>query len=189
MHHFDVNFSKFWKKNSLCVHIVKRISFFSYKVSVLKTCIDYLKMHSECTILMQISQKIPSPTLPVSALRASVKPSASLATCAPPPPPPGSGGSGSAPVKLLLPRLNYFKVKYLILTGGYIQNHIQIYIPVYISIIQQHFYFKKCRTSTSLKQVERNIDIKSTETTNDTGWGTTCSLRRWIGHCKKSSKL
>ena len=36
----------------------------------------------------------PSPTLPLSALRASVN--ASLFTCAPPPPP-GSGGSGSAP--------------------------------------------------------------------------------------------
>ena len=35
----------------------------------------------------------PSPTLPLSALRASVKPSASLVTCAPP----GSEGSGSAP--------------------------------------------------------------------------------------------
>ena len=62
-----------------------------------KTCIDYLKMHSECTILMQFLKKIsgvgpdphlregvtPSPTLPLSALRASVKPSASLVTCAP----------------------------------------------------------------------------------------------------------
>ena len=35
----------------------------------------------------------PSPTLPLSALRASVKPSASLVTWCPPP---GSGGSGSA---------------------------------------------------------------------------------------------
>ena len=35
----------------------------------------------------------PSPTLPLSALRASVKPLASLITSAPP----GNGGSGSAP--------------------------------------------------------------------------------------------
>ena len=62
-----------------------------------KTCIDYLKMHSECTILMQFLKTFPgetpgphlrkgvtpSPTLPLSALRASVKPSASLVTCAP----------------------------------------------------------------------------------------------------------
>ena len=25
-----------------------------------------------------------------------------------------------------------------------------------------------------------NINIKSTETINDTGWGTTCSLRRFL---------
>ena len=57
-------------------------------------------MHSECTILMQFLKKFPgeappdphqregvtpSPTLPLSALRASVKPSASLVACAPPP--------------------------------------------------------------------------------------------------------
>ena len=61
-------------------------SIISYKFSVLKTCIDYLKMHSECTILMQIVQNFPWETpgpppagggdpLPLSALRASVKPS------------------------------------------------------------------------------------------------------------------
>ena len=115
--------------------------------SVLKTCIDYLKMNSECTVLMQISQTFekriislyvhivkrifffrikfsvknvywlphsslrlhhfdknfsnfsrgdphphpregmnPSPTRPLSALRASMKPSTSLVTCAPPTP-------------------------------------------------------------------------------------------------------
>ena len=59
MHHFDVNFSKFWRKNmnSLYVNLERRI--FSYKFSVQKTCIDYLKMHSECTILMQFLKKIP----------------------------------------------------------------------------------------------------------------------------------
>ena len=60
MHHFDVNFSKFWRKNmnSLYVNLVRRI-FFSYKFSVQKTCIDYLKMYSECTILMQFLKKFP----------------------------------------------------------------------------------------------------------------------------------
>ena len=79
------------------LYVQKIGTLFSYKFSVLKTCIDYLKMHSECTILMQISQNFPgenppdphlregvTPSLPLSALRASVKPSASLVTCAPP---------------------------------------------------------------------------------------------------------
>ena len=59
MHHFDVNFSKFWRKNmnSLYVNLVRRI--FSYKYFVQKTCIDYLKMHSECTILMHFLKKFP----------------------------------------------------------------------------------------------------------------------------------
>ena len=42
--------------NSLYVNLVRRI--FSYKFSVQETCIDYLKMHSECTILMQFLKKI-----------------------------------------------------------------------------------------------------------------------------------
>ena len=111
--------------NKFYVHILRRIfSFFS----VLKTCIDYIKMHSECTILMQISQNFsgetsrtptcgrgwPVPTLPLSALRASVKPSATLVTCAPPPPP-GSAGSGSAPdahrFTMLLFILKFYTIK------------------------------------------------------------------------------
>ena len=53
---------------------------------------------SKCTqnapFWCNFSKNFPSPTLPLSALRASVKPLASVVTCAPPP---GSGGSGSAP--------------------------------------------------------------------------------------------
>ena len=106
MHHFDVNFSKFWRQNmnSLYVNLVRRI--FSYKFSVQKTCIDYLKMHSECTILMQFLKKFPgeaprTPTCgrgdplphppPFGASRLSEAFGFIGHLC-----PPGSGGSGSA---------------------------------------------------------------------------------------------
>ena len=92
-------------------------------------------MHPKCTILMQSSQNypgktpghtsagggdLPPPTLPHSALRASVKPSASLFTCGPF----GSGGSGSAPVFPVIHLLSMMntaylqKMRYAILANG-----------------------------------------------------------------------
>ena len=70
---------------------------------------DYLKIHSECTILMQISQNFPRETPPprdqtpsLSVLRASVMPLASLVTQTP-----GSGGSGSTPVHVRFSRSDF----------------------------------------------------------------------------------
>ena len=94
--------------NSLYVNLVRRIFFFSYKFSVQKNVYWWpqnpLRMHHFDAISQKISGGGPRaptcgrgwplpPNLPLSALRASVKPSASFVPCAPP----GSGGSGSAP--------------------------------------------------------------------------------------------
>ena len=92
MHQVDVNL-KILKKKSL----YSRISSFSYKFSVLKTCIDYLKIHSKYIILMQFFKtnspgdpRIPTcgrewspPVSPPFGASASAKPSAILGICAP----------------------------------------------------------------------------------------------------------
>ena len=99
MHHFDLKFSKFWEKMNSFMYIYWD-AFFSFFFSNVKNVYWLhqnalrLRMH----LLMQISQNFPgedphlregvtpSPTLPLSALRASVKPSIWLHWSLVPPP-------------------------------------------------------------------------------------------------------
>ena len=121
---------------------------------MLKTCIDYLKMHSECTILMQISHNFPgeipdphlrgspdpSPTFPLSALRASVKHSAILVTCAPPPPIPPTPA-----VEVLDPPLFYEYNCRCILDYG-------MFIFYNGSSLEKHQFFSSKQTHMTTKQ-------------------------------------
>ena len=134
----SINFTKafYIKKALLEIFVLKRHIFSWIFILSLKHLYFYLKLNSECTILIwnpkfKISRSSPpenhlregvihSPTLPLSVHRASEKPSASLVTCLNPPP--RNGGSGSAlkvvksawvSVQLRFPLLSWNVLTYL----------------------------------------------------------------------------